>query len=77
MSRATVPPISRRGLSAYDYMNALRDSRTLNVLWDADVCEELRRFLSMENVAHVPLGTTPAAVGIAGLRQPACCATGL
>jgi len=55
----TVPPISRRGLSVYDYMNALRDSRTLNVLWDADVCEELRRFLSMDNVAHVPLGTTP------------------
>jgi len=54
-----IPPISRRGVSVYDYINALRDPRTLNVIWDGDVCEELRRFLSMDNVVHIPLGTTP------------------
>ncbi len=67
----TNPPISRRGLSVYDYMNALRDARTLNVIWDADVCEELKRFLSMDNVAHVPLGTTPLLWDSPGAR-PAC-----
>ena len=54
-----LPPMARRGLSVYDYMNAVRDPRTLNVVWDGDVCEELRRFLSLDNVVHVPLGTTP------------------
>ena len=55
----TMPPMTKRGLSAYDYLRALRDPRTLNVMWDADVIEELKRFLAVENTAHVPLGTTP------------------
>lgn len=54
-----MPPLTKRGFSAHDYLSAVRDSRTLNVMWDADVEEELRRFLAIENTAHVPLGTTP------------------
>lgn len=52
-------PMMSRGFSAHDYLNVLRDSRTLNVFWDIDVCEEMRRFLAVENSIHVPLGTTP------------------
>jgi spore maturation protein CgeB len=55
----SMAPMTRRGLSASDYLACLRDERTLNVFWDADVMEEVRRFLAIDNVAHVPLGTTP------------------
>lgn len=54
-----MPPMTRRGLTAYDYLRALRDSRTLNVFWDVDVYEEVRRFLGVDNAIHAPLGTTP------------------
>ena len=56
--RAT-PAMSRRGYTAGDYLTCLRDSRTLNVFWDLDVMEEVRQFLAIPNVAHVPLATTP------------------
>lgn len=55
----TQPPMSRRGLTPHDYMAAMRNARTLNVFWDADVREEMERFLALDNTAHVPLGTTP------------------
>jgi spore maturation protein CgeB len=56
----SMPPMTRRpGYTAADYLACVRDPRTLNVLWDRDVMEELQRFLAIDNVAHVPLGTTP------------------
>ena len=55
----TMPPMAQRGYTAHDYLNCLRDPQTLNVFWDADVAEEMSRFLAVPNVAHVPLGTTP------------------
>src|SRR4051812_29093508 len=54
-----MPPMTKRGLTAYDYLRAMRDPRTLNVFWDVDVYEEVRRFLGVDNAIHVPLGTTP------------------
>ena len=56
--RAT-PAMSARGYTAADYLTALRDARTLNVFWDVDVMEEVRQFLAVDNVAHVPLAATP------------------
>jgi hypothetical protein len=55
----SMPPMTRRGFTAADYLACVRDPMTLNVFWDADVMEEVQRFLAIENVAHVPLGTTP------------------
>ena len=55
----TLPPMTRRGLSAYDYLRRLRDGRTLNAVWDLNVCEEMRRFLGVENAIHVPLAASP------------------
>lgn len=55
----TMPPMTRVGYTAGDYLACLRDARTLNVFWDGDVAEEVGRFLAVTNVAHVPLGTTP------------------
>jgi spore maturation protein CgeB len=52
-------PMMKRGFTAADYLNAVRDPRTLNVLWDADVEQELHRFLSIDNTVHVPLGASP------------------
>ncbi len=52
-------PMTTRGFSAHDYLKLLRDPRTLNVFWDIDVCEEMRKFLAIDNAIHVPLGTTP------------------
>jgi hypothetical protein len=55
----SMPPMTRRGFTAADYLACVRDPMTLNVFWDADVMEEVQRFLAIDNVAHVPLGTTP------------------
>jgi hypothetical protein len=55
----SMPPLTRRGLTAEEYLACVRDPMTLNVFWDADVMEEVQRFLAIDNVAHVPLGTTP------------------
>ncbi len=55
----TMPPMTRRGYTASDYVTCLRDPRTVNVFWDVDVMEEVQQFLGVANVAHVPLGTTP------------------
>jgi hypothetical protein len=52
-------PMTGLGYTAGDYLAGLRDPRTLNVFWDGDVAEEVRRFLAVPNVAHVPLGVTP------------------
>ena len=70
-------PMHRRGLTLKQYVAALADERTLNVVWDVDVTEELRAYLGLTNVAHVPLGTTPEfwPVGFAPLESrqlPAC-----
>jgi hypothetical protein len=51
--------MTRRGFTAADYLNALRDDRTLNVFWDIDVEQEMNRFFNLTNTAHVPVGTTP------------------
>src|SRR5688572_11664712 len=32
-----MPPMTRRGFSAADYLTCVRDPQTLNVFWDADV----------------------------------------
>src|SRR6185436_13373727 len=50
-------PMTRRGISPVEYFDYLRDPQTLNVFWDADVMEEMRRFFAIDNVAHVPVGT--------------------
>ena len=52
-------PMTRLGYTAGDYLAGLRDPRTLNVFWDLDVAEEVRQFLAVPNVAHVPVGVTP------------------
>lgn len=55
-----MPPFARKGnFSAAEYLEYLRDPSLLNVFWDGDVMEEMRRFFQVENSAHVPLGTTP------------------
>ncbi len=54
-----MPPMTRHGYSGQDYLNCLHDDRSLNVFWDADVMEEMQRFMGLQNIAHVPLGTTP------------------
>lgn len=55
----TMPPMTKRGLTAEDHFAALRDDRTLNVFWDIDVAEEMARFHGITNGIHVPLGATP------------------
>jgi hypothetical protein len=55
----TAPPMARRGVSLKDYVALLKDERTLNVIWDIDVQEELREFLGVGNSVHVPIATTP------------------
>jgi hypothetical protein len=55
----TSPPMSQRGISLRQYVGLIKDERTLNVVWDADVREELERYLGVTNAVHVPLGTTP------------------
>lgn len=54
----TPQPMHRRGITLKQYVNALADEQTLNVIWDIDVMEELRDLMGLHNVAHVPLGTT-------------------
>ncbi len=53
------PPMARRGVSLVDYVAMLKDEKTLNVIWDVDVQEELREFLGVENSIHVPIATAP------------------
>jgi hypothetical protein len=55
----TAPPMARRGISLVDYVALLKDERSLNVIWDMDVREEMREFLGVENSIHVPIATTP------------------
>jgi hypothetical protein len=55
----TAPPMARRGVSLKEYVAQLKDERTLNVIWDIDVQEEMREFLGVENSIHVPIATTP------------------
>jgi hypothetical protein len=55
----TAPPMARRGISLKNYVAMLKDERTLNVIWDIDVMEEMREFLGVENLVHVPIATTP------------------
>jgi hypothetical protein len=55
----TTPPFARRGVTPDDYLRCLRNDRTLNVIWDLDVLEELQTFLNLENGIHVPLATLP------------------
>lgn len=56
--RAT-PPMARRGISLVDYIALMKDPRTLNVIWDVDVREELGKFLGIGNTMHLPLATAP------------------
>jgi spore maturation protein CgeB len=37
----------------------MRDPRTLNVVWDRDVLEEMGTFLGVSNTMHLPLATLP------------------
>jgi hypothetical protein len=56
----TCPPYARRlGLSPEQYMAHLRNEKTLNVIWDVDVMEELKTFHAISNTMHVPLATLP------------------
>ena len=55
----SMPPMTRRGLTAEDHLAAMKDDRTLNVFWDIDVLEEMARFYGVTNGIHVPLGATP------------------
>jgi hypothetical protein len=54
-----IPPMARRGISLQTYFALLKDSRTLNVIWDIDVKEELEKFCGLENTMHSPLATAP------------------
>jgi hypothetical protein len=53
------PPMTRRGITLRQYVALMKDDRTLNVVWDADVREELSAYLRLDNSIHVPLGTAP------------------
>lgn len=53
------PPLMRRGHALETYLAALRDSRTLNAIWDVDVAEEMTALFGLENVLHLPLATEP------------------
>jgi glycosyl transferase family 1 len=53
------PPMARRGVSLRDYVKLIKDDRTLNVIWDIDVYEELRAFLGVQNSVHIPIATAP------------------
>ena len=56
--RAT-PPFASRGSSPQDYLAMLKNPRSLNVIWDIDVLEELSAFYGLANTVHVPLATDP------------------
>ncbi|HVS73392.1 MAG TPA: glycosyltransferase [Phycisphaerae bacterium] len=53
------PPFAGRGIGPEAYLGALRDERTLNVVWDVDVLEELGAFCGVRNTVHVPLACLP------------------
>lgn len=55
------PPFARRGYTPQQYLTCLKDPRTLNVIWDIDVLEELAAFHGITNTTHVPLATLPEA----------------
>lgn len=55
----TRPPMTKRGITLGQYLDALRDERTLNAVWDLDVCEEMQQFFGISNTVHVPLATEP------------------
>jgi hypothetical protein len=55
----TRPPMTKRGVTLQQYLDALRDERTINAVWDLDVCEEMRSFFGITNAVHVPLATEP------------------
>ena len=58
--RALPAALARHGgYSPHGYLNTLRDGQVLNVFADADVAEEMTRFLGLPNVAHVPPGADP------------------
>ena len=47
------PPMSRRGITLRQYVDLMKDDRTLNVIWDADIREELETYLGLTNSVHV------------------------
>lgn len=53
------PPFARRGIGMHEYLEGMRDSRTLNVIWDEDVREEMREIFGVSNSVHVPLRCLP------------------
>jgi spore maturation protein CgeB len=53
------PPFARRGVLMHEYLEGLRDSQTLNVMWDRDVMEEMGAFFGVTNSVHAPLGCCP------------------
>jgi hypothetical protein len=55
----TRPPMHKRGITLEQYLGALCDDRTLNAVWDLDVCEEMNQFFDIANTVHVPLATEP------------------
>lgn len=55
----TKPPYACRGWSPEEYLAHLKNPRTLNVIWDLDVLEELAAFYGITNTVHAPLATVP------------------
>jgi len=53
------PPLAGRGFTSDDYLRFMRNERTLNVIWDVDVLEEMETFFQLKNGVHVPLATLP------------------
>lgn len=53
------PPQARKGMTPEQYLAFLKEERTLNVIWDLDVMEELATFQGITNTVHVPLATLP------------------
>jgi spore maturation protein CgeB len=55
----TPPPFAKRCSTPEDYLGFMRDGRTLNVIWDRDVLEEMGEFFGVTNSLHLPLATQP------------------
>jgi spore maturation protein CgeB len=55
----SLPPFAKRCFGPDDYIRFMRDDKTLNIIWDRDVLEEMAAFYGVTNSVHVPLATLP------------------